>query len=225
MYFLSFLSHDLERPHPFAALTPLESKPVSDMVLAVLAPKADTLYAVLKSYPRQSEPAAAPFARALSLIHSAMEFLPDVPECRFQVHEGDSVSNAELIETIDIAVKGDVIKVVWEDGSSRRSIEARARPGYPGPGQVLEHALRLAAWGFDDVPALPVLPARVQGVALRQAARTGQVVQLPSLAAMPASSPGSAQTSAPTSSPPGCQARETAPGTFYAPDWVDFLTK
>lgn len=212
MYFLSFLSHGLDRPHPFAAITPLESKPVSDMVLAVLAPNADTLYAVLKSYPRQSEPAAAPFARALSLIHSAMEFLPDVPECRFQVHEGDSVSNAELIETIDIAVTGDIIKVVWEDSSSRRSIEARARPGYPGPGQVLEHALRLAAWGFDDVPALPVLPAHAQGVAIRHAARTGQVVQLPFASAMPAPS----SVSSPASS---------SPGTFYAPDWVDFLTK
>lgn len=207
MYFLSFLSPDWERPHPFAALTPLESKPVSDIVLAVLAPKTDTLYAVLKSYPRQAEPAVAPFARALSLIQSAMEFLPDVPEYQFQVHEGDSVSSAELIEAIDIAVKGDIIKVVWEDGSSRRSIEARSRPGYPGPGQVLEHALRLAAWGFDDVPALPVLPAHAQGVGRMNAAPTGQVVQLPVSAGLRASSSAA------------------VPGIFYAPDWVDFLTK
>lgn len=211
MHILSMMTSDYEHQQPFAVVRPLEPMHVTDLQAVVLAPKSDTLHATFRAYPRRTEPAVALFARVLPLFHSSLPFLPDQEECSFQLHEGECVRSAELTETLDFTLKGDVLQVVWEDGFSRRTVEAPARLVYLDMGNVLEHALRLAAWGLDDLPPLPK--------PLDQAVKVTQMAGLSLVAG---------------ESIPGYPrqvlqrrlrgAQMPRPGAFYAHDWVDFLT-
>lgn len=211
MYILSMMSDDYEYQQPFAVARPLEPQHVTDLQAVVLAPRSDTLHATFPAYPRRTEPAAALFARVLPIFHSSLPFLADQEECSFQIHEGECVRSAELTETLDVAVKGDVIQVVWEDGFSKRTVEAPTRLVYIDMGNVLEHALRLAAWGVDDVPPLP----KPLDEAVKVTQRNGVgLVSGESIPSYPRQVLQRRLRSAPT----------PRPGAFYAHDWVDFLT-
>lgn len=211
MYILSMMSDDYEYQQPFAVARPLEPQHVTDLQVVILAPRSNTLHETFPAYPRRTEPAAALFARVLPLFHSSLPFLADQEECSFQIHEGECVRSAELTETLDVAIKGDVIEVVWEDGFSKRTIEAPTRLVYLDMGNVLEHALRLAAWGVDDVPAIPkpldqsVKVTQLDGLSL---------VARDAIPGYPRQVLQRRLRSAPT----------PRPGAFYAHDWVDFLT-
>lgn len=211
MYILSMMSRDYEYQQPFAVARPLEPRHVTDLQVVILAPRSNTLHETFPAYPRRTEPAVALFARVLPLFHSSLPFLADQEECSFQIHEGECVRSAELTETLDLAIKGDVIQVVWEDGFSKRTVEAPSRLAYLDAGNMLEHALRLAAWGVDDVLPMPK--------PLDQSVKVTQMdgLSLVSGDAIPGYSRQVLQRRLRGSPTP-------RPGAFYAYDWFDFLT-
>lgn len=209
MFILSLSDTTREHQNPFAVIRALAPSHVSDHQFVVLAPRADVICKVLESYPRRAEPAAALFARALRMVHGSLPFLPDRDDLCFQISEGETVAEAELVETLDIRMRADLISVRWEDGFTTRRVEAPARMLYLDAGHVLEHGLRLAMWGVDDLPAMPYPLDKVQ-VRVNQGIDVVDREDIPGYAR-------SAMHQRVGSDRPG-------PGLFYAHDWVDFLT-
>ena len=211
MFIVSLTDADHERRLPFACMRASQTTHVTDIEFEVHAPCIDTVRARLKAYPRRTEPAVALFARCLALVQGSLPLLGHADGYHLQFLEGETVQDAQLIETLDVEVTGDMVVATWEDALQRRCIDSPARLNYLDGGNLVEHAARLVSWCTDDVPSLPAPLDIAVTVRERQGVPCVDADDIPGFARQCFAA---AQ---------GVQPRPR-PGAFYAHDWFDFLT-
>lgn len=211
MFILSLIDSDHERKLPFACLKAVQASHVADVQFWVFSPAENTVHAVLKAYPRRTEPAIALVARCMALVHGSLPFIGDTGAYHLQVLEGESVQAAQLVETLDVELTGDMVRATWEDAVQKRCIDSPARVAYLDPGNLIEHGARLASWCVDDVPPLPRPLDLSVTIRDRQGIKSVDADDIPGFAR-------SSFTALQRDQP------RPRPGAFYAHDWFDFLT-
>lgn len=211
MFILSLTDADHERKLPFACLKPLQPTHVTDVEFTLHAPGFDTERRVLRAYPRHTEPGMAMVARCLQLMDGVLPFLGHADNYHLQLLEGDTVADASLVETLDVALNGDMLTATWESAIQRRCVDSPARLVYLDGGSLVEHGARLAAWCVDDVPPMPAALDVAVTVRERQGMPYVDADDIPGFAR---SSFMAMQRDQP----------RPRPGAFYAHDWFDFLT-
>jgi hypothetical protein len=211
MFIVSLTDADHERRLPFACMRPLQTTHVTDIEFEVHAPSTDTVRARLKAYPRRTEPVVALLARCLALVHGSLPLLGHADAYHLQLLEGETVQSAQLIETLDVQLGGDMVTATWEDAIQRRCIDSPARRVYLDGGNLVEHAARLVSWCVDDVPPLPAPLDIAVTVRERQGVPCVEADDIPGFARQCFATAQGAQP-------------RPRPGAFYAHDWFDFLT-